>query len=222
MDIHTTRRVLTTTHIGDKETMKAHFNKMRNLRAEFEQAGGVLTDSEWLAILQPSYVNPKRKVIKVGTHRSEFSHNTVENFENFILALGKLEDDDVPTTPKPVETAFRAQKSTTNIHLTCVNCKRMGHTFETCRQRGGKMEMNCINCKKYGHIIVGCYEDGGGKANQRPSNFDPRKRDLQAQMVSRVNNADEIQFLRMRLAQLEAQSSAQPRGNEHVLMASIS
>ena len=38
----------------------------------------------------------------------------------------------------------------------CSNCKKIGHTVEKCRNKGGGNEQQCLNCSWYGHLADEC------------------------------------------------------------------
>ena len=101
-------------------------------------------------------------------------------------------------------------------HKECSNCKRVGHTIEQCRHRGGGNEQICTRCHMYGHSVDTCrkvMEFGGAlrtgqtkkqderstpnkKMNISPHNTNKPTTDNQIQLVTGKVNGQLVTMLR--------------------------
>jgi gag-polypeptide of LTR copia-type len=139
------------TRCGEDEDLRAHFEKLSEMRENLESLGSPLSDLDYaytlLRSLPPSY----KSTMHALNASADFTKSLI--MPSNVIRL-TLDEYDSRNENKPKEDADEAFATSQQ--------KQKG------KDKKKKHDIECHNCKKRGHVKAECWAKGGGKEGQGP------------------------------------------------------
>ena len=140
-----TSQQLQTTHCGEDDSVRDHFDYLANLREQLAAMGKTITDNEYASILLGSLPESYLAMLGSITAAAELSGRAVSS-----AIVVKIATDEYDCR-------------------TLQNGKTKDEAFATSPQKKGKKhDVKCENCHKKGHIRAKCWAKGGGNEEGGP------------------------------------------------------
>jgi gag-polypeptide of LTR copia-type len=141
------RKRLQNTRCGADDDVRAHFDKLADLKEQLAAMGDTITDEEYgnilLESLPDSYDNTRIAI----TTAAELSGKTITPTLVIRVVTGQY---DRRTLKKGKAKSSKDEALYTN------------------GQRKGQRNVECFNCRRKGHVKAGCWAKGGGKEGRGP------------------------------------------------------
>lgn len=153
-------------HIGPTETMADHINALRQLRVNYLNAGGLLTDKEWRIIILISLGHGYW-----GRYAANFAgvSDPEEVIATLVFEERRIGADKVLELAQAEATVTAMVASHTSSRISSSNNAGGHRTSSNASPQKGRIQ--CHNCGARGHIKANCYAPGGGKQDNPPSWF---------------------------------------------------
>ena len=145
------RRKMQNTCCGPEDDVRAHFNKLAELKEQLAAMGHKITDEEYATILLGSLPDSYDSAMNSITAAADISGKAITPALVIRLVTDEYDRRSLKKAKgkSPSDEAFYANGQ---------------------RRKGGR-DIECFNCHRKGHMKADCWAKGGGKEGQRPQRF---------------------------------------------------
>ena len=156
MTITDTLTKLASTHYVDGNDMRTHIATLLELRERLAEMGHSIVDQQFSAYIRASLTSDYRPLL---TSLAAASKATKEILTSDVLIQTILDEADNKAAEKNID------ESRENVAMLA---GRKGKKGGNSRTKGDKSDKKCGNCKKKGHTEDSCFAPGGGKEQEAP------------------------------------------------------
>ena len=153
MTITDTLLKLANTHYVDGNDMREHITILLEIRERLAEMGHALSDQQFSAYIRTSLTSEYRPLL---TSLSAASKATNQTLTSDVLIQAIFDEADNKATEKNVDDARE------NAAMLAKAGKKGGNS------KGDKADKKCGNCKRKGHTDESCFAPGGGKEKEAP------------------------------------------------------